>query len=264
MQRGPRIGLQENRELRMGRTVVALACLAALTLRQDADERVTTTSKGHATHYVARTLEHFKVWVDERLLGPEKALGDEALKLLGMKLYDVTRAVREPALARLQQVPLWLSLDDPCRPCACFHESPEWLAENGFDPQKGKAVEICNAKNFLAWTHEQPWMVLHELAHAFEDREFAAADPRRTELERLFTQAQRSGKYDSVLVWNGSRAKHYAVTDAKEYFAEGTEAWLGVNDFEPFVAAELKQFDPELAAFLEKVWGARVTSDHLK
>jgi len=40
------------------------------------------------------------------------------------------------------------------------------------------------------------------------------------------------------------------MTNAKEYFAESTEAWFGVNDFYPFVRAELKQFDPEMHALL--------------
>jgi hypothetical protein len=257
----------------MSRTSAALASIAAATLlfaapARHGDDHATTTSKGRTTRYVARTVEHFKVWVDERLLGaasgPERALGDEALKLLGVKLYELSRSVREPALARLREVPLWLSLDDPCRPCACYHESPDWLKENGFDPQKAKGVEICNAKNFLAWTLEQPWMVLHELAHAYEDREFARDDPRRGELEQLFEAAQQSKRYDQVLHWDGGTTKHYALTDSKEYFAEGTEAWLGLNDIYPIVAAELKQCDPGLAAFLKKVWGDRVTSANNK
>jgi len=258
----------------MVRTALALVLVAATSFVKDDDPRrvgadeVTTTSKGRTTRYSARTVEQWKVWVDERLLGeasgPEKELGDAALKLLGVKLYDLTRAVREPALARLQAVPLWLSLEDPYQPCACYHESPAWLKENGFDPQKAEGVEICNAKNFLAWTLEQPWMLLHELAHAFEERELAADDPRRGELARLFEAAKGSGRYDLVLHWDGATTRHYAVTDAKEYFAEGSEAWLGVNDFYPFVDSELKQFDPDLAAFLKKIWGERVTSSRPK
>jgi dipeptidyl-peptidase-4 len=49
--------------------------------------------------------------------------------------------------------------------------------------------------------------------------------------------------------------KHYAATNHKEYFAEGTEAYFYHNDFYPFVRAELKQHDPTLHDALEKIWG---------
>ena len=49
--------------------------------------------------------------------------------------------------------------------------------------------------------------------------------------------------------------RHYGLTNRKEYFAEGTEAYLYRNDFYPFVRAELMNHDPTLHAVLEKVWG---------
>jgi len=225
-------------------------------------ERVTATSKGHAVEYVARTIAGFHVRVDARLLAADSPSGAAALELLQGKLQDVARAVRADRLARLREVPLWLSLDDPCAPCACYHESPEWLEQNGFDPQKAKAVEICNAGAFLEWTHEQPWMVLHELAHAWQDRFLPLDDPLERELEAAFVKAQDSGRYAQVLHWDGKTTRHYAMNDVKEYFAEGSEAWLGCNDFHPFVAAELRVFDADLAAVLGKIWGEPITSVH--
>jgi hypothetical protein len=53
----------------------------------------------------------------------------------------------------------------------------------------------------------------------------------------------------------GHRTRHYALTNHKEYFAEGTEAYFGANDFHPFVRAELKSFDPELHRVLREIWG---------
>jgi hypothetical protein len=45
------------------------------------------------------------------------------------------------------------------------------------------------------------------------------------------------------------------MTDPKEYFAEATEAYFGVNDFYPFVRAELHEHDPGMYQLLEKIWG---------
>ena len=49
--------------------------------------------------------------------------------------------------------------------------------------------------------------------------------------------------------------RHYGATNHKEYFAEATEAYLYHNDFYPFVAAELKDFDPKAFAVMKEVWG---------
>ena len=34
-----------------------------------------------------------------------------------------------------------------------------------------------------------------------------------------------------------------------------TETYLGVNDFYPFVRAELKEHDPKTFQLMEKIWG---------
>ena len=48
--------------------------------------------------------------------------------------------------------------------------------------------------------------------------------------------------------------RHYALTNHKEFFAEMTEAYFGVNDFFPFNRAELKEAEPEIHALLSAVW----------
>ena len=45
------------------------------------------------------------------------------------------------------------------------------------------------------------------------------------------------------------------MSNISEYFAESTEAYFGVNDFYPFVRAELKEHDPAMFSLLEMVWG---------
>ncbi len=62
-------------------------------------------------------------------------------------------------------------------------------------------------------------------------------------------------KIQLLTLWGEVRVKHYGLNNHKEYFAESTEAYFGVNDFYPFVRAELKEHDPKMFGVLEAVWG---------
>ncbi len=121
-------------------------------------------------------------------------------------------------------------------------------------PAMEKGMKLANAKNFLSWTYEQPWMVMHELAHAYHHH-FLDKGFENAEISESWTRITESKKYESVLHWNGKHSKHYALTNPMEYFAETTESYFGSNDFFPFVAAELKTFDPESDELMRKIWG---------
>ena len=51
-----------------------------------------------------------------------------------------------------------------------------------------------------------------------------------------YDKAMEEGSYDEVLLFTGRKVRHYATTNHKEYFAEGTEAYFYRNDFYPFRA----------------------------
>ena len=54
---------------------------------------------------------------------------------------------------------------------ACYHPNLQWLINNGYIKDKWKSVEISNIVNFINWTElNQPFMVVHEMAHAYHDR----------------------------------------------------------------------------------------------
>jgi hypothetical protein len=203
------------------------------------------------TAYTQRTVQGWPVWVNQRLLAAEQALGDQALLLLEAKLFEIRRALPPTAVKVLATVPIWLGVDDGHAPCAEYHPSREWLERNGYNPDKARCVELGNARRFLDWSVPQPAMVLHELAHGYQDRLPAEAV---AELEAAYQQAVKGGKYESVLHIGGKRQRHYALSNAKEYFAESTEALYGTNDFYPFVRAELEQHDPEGYAVVRKLW----------
>lgn len=204
------------------------------------------------SHYTLRDIEGWKVYVHNRLLeGDRKSLGDEALKQLGVQLYDVSRMVPRPALDRLREVRIWLEADNPKVKCACYHPSREWLVGHNFNPEKAKCVEIGNPVNFLDWTHHQRAMVLHELAHAYHHQVLGYDQP---DIKAVYKKAMESKIYESVLFYNGVKKKAYATTSDQEYFAELSEAYFSTNDFYPFVRPEVKEHDPVMFEVLKKVW----------
>lgn len=202
--------------------------------------------------YETRELLGWTVHVERKLLAKGEP-GADALELLRVKLYDITRAVPPGALAKLRAIPIWLSREDSVAPCACYHPSAEWLKEHGHDPRKAKALEITHAATFLEWTHEQPMMVLHELAHGYHD---LVLGQDHAGLRAAFAAAKSSKKLDEVLRWGGSRGRAYALENETEFFAEMSEAWFGTNDFAPFVRPEIQQDFPELAPLLAQWWGS--------
>jgi hypothetical protein len=202
-------------------------------------------------HFVAQNIEGWNVLVHKRLLDEQKDLGAETLKVLGMHLYDVTRMVPPRALAELRKVTIWVEAGNPEVVCMCYHPSKEWLTDHGFNPEKAKCVELGNPKNFLAWTHHQRAMVLHELAHAYHHQVLGYDQP---DIKAAFKKAQDAKSYESVLYHDGSRKRAYAMNNDQEYFAELTEAYFSTNDFYPFVRPEVKEHDPQMFEVLKKVW----------
>jgi hypothetical protein len=205
--------------------------------------------------YAEQKIEGWKVLVNKDLHDKKNDdLRTRTLKHLGSHLYNITRVVPPAALAKLRKIPIWVELAEPHHPCMCYHVSPEWLRSHGMNPQKAGAVELANARTFLRWTHQQPWMVLHELAHGYHDQVLGF---KNAEVRACYDQAVASKSYESVLHWNGRKVRAYALNNDREYFAEATEAYFGTNDFYPFVRAELKKHDPRAYALLEKVWGVK-------
>ena len=177
--------------------------------------------------------------------------GWKVLELLKFQLYQITRVVSVEPLEEIRKVPIWVEYDAPRHPCMCYHPSRGWLANNGFNPEKERSVEVANAENFLKWTIGQPWMVLHELAHAYHH---SVLGYDHKELHRAYEKAVESKKYESVLHISGRSKRAYALNNDQEYFAECSEAFLGTNDFYPFVRSELKEHDPQMYELLRKLW----------
>ena len=207
------------------------------------------------TAHQDRKLEGWTIRVDERLLAPPHVeLGQRALRFLEARLADICAVVPAEPLTRLQAVTIVLDLSHGRLGDMQYHPDADWLAENGYATNLVKCVHIPVAAKLATARNisEQPWVVLHELAHAYHDQVLDFEEPR---VLRAWEEFKRSGHGDAALLYDGTRVRHYGLTDQMEFFAEMTESYFGMNDFFPFNRAELMTAEPALHQLLQSIWG---------
>ena len=204
--------------------------------------------------HIDRIVEGWTVRVEKKLLDQDPILADQALSLIEMQLRDLVWVLPPKRIAELRGVKIVMDLDRPGIRGLQYHPDLNWLKKGGHSLYLHKVAHIPQARSYvnLKKSNVQPWVMLHEMAHAWHDQIITFKDP---EILAAFHSAVESKKYEEVLHMNGRLRRHYSLTDHKEYFAEGTEAFVGTNDFFPFVRPELKQHDPELHSLLQKIWG---------
>ena len=205
----------------------------------------------------ARNIEGWTVRVDDRLL--EKAneeVARRALRFLENKLADIKVVVPEDRLKKLQAITIVLDLNCGGLVPMQYHPSAGWLKANGYPADLAKCVHLPRAADLHTKRNinEQPWVILHELAHAYHDQVLGFEEPRVREAYEAY---RKSGRGEKALLYNGQRVRHYALTNHKEFFAEMTEAFFGVNDFFPFNRAEMKEAEPAIYELMLHVWESK-------
>jgi hypothetical protein len=245
-----------------GAVIAALFGTRALAASQrEAAEKPPGSATNHAgkvpydptDRYEVRTIEGWTVRVNTMFVTREPKLAAEALTLLRRQLLQIVERVPAASVQKLRTIPIWVEENEPHHPCMVYHPDPSWLRQHDMNPDKGRCVEVSNARHFLKWTQEQPWMVLHELAHGYHHQYLKTGFDNR-EVKKAFDKAMNEKRYQSVPRTGGTKEKAYAATNVQEYFAEASEAYFGTNDFYPFDRAELQQYDPGMFELLERLW----------
>lgn len=203
--------------------------------------------------YESRQIEGWTVLINKGILEQE-TLGPAVLREMESQLYLASRHLPPKAVEKLKGVKIWVELNDRGFPGGVYHPNAQWLRSHGYNPAKAKCVEIGNARNLLTWTLEQPYMVMHELAHAYHDQVLGYDNPG---IAAAYQEAVASKRYDAVLRANGQTVRHYGLNNDQEFFAEMSEAFFGANDFYPFVRAELKTSDPKTYTAIAEAWNVR-------
>lgn len=194
-------------------------------------------------------LSGFKIIVDESLA--EKAETKECLEIVSKNLEEITKIVKPKNVEKLKTIPIWIQYKLKTDGAAWYHTDKNWLLNNGYSAELENSVEIKNIRNFIDWQSDQPYMLLHELAHGFEDLFLGEMQDK---VVAAYNNAVSSGKYNSVPYIRGGKQKAYALTNKTEYFAELTEAYFGKNDYYPFNKKDLAEFDPEGYKLMQQAW----------
>lgn len=212
------------------------------------------------------TLKHegFEFKIREEVYNSSAA--QDAIAHLKEDLTEINGLIPESALKVMKKNPIWLE-KDLTDGAAWYHANRDWLAEQGktdarYMTDKWHCVELCNYVNYVSWSDQnQPYMVLHELCHLYHDQALSGGFE-NPDVKAAYNHAKNSGMYrntayrlDSKTTYNIDVA--YAMNDQMEYFSEICEAYWGENDYYPFNYDDLKAYDPQGFAVMEKVWGKR-------
>lgn len=221
-------------------------------------ERLRGTNDPHfkLESHASFDVQGWKVNLHDRLWQESPSKTKRMLKLLSQQLARLVAVVPDKAVRQLRAVSIWVNPPYPgVRPGAEYHGNRGWLKNNGRDVRMGKSVEITNVDNFEFENIRMPYLMLHELAHAYHDQVLGFGN---SKIRRQYETARDSGSYESVKRFTGRKIindKAYGMNNGKEYFAESTEAFFGKNDFFPFNKEELKAHDPKMHDLLIELWG---------
>jgi hypothetical protein len=244
----------------MSRFILAAgACLFAAGTLAAADDKGAKDAPEPAkpTSRTDRDIEGWTVRVDDRLLKePNTEVGKKALRFLEAKLAEVKIVVPADKVKKLQAVPIVLDLTHGKLKPMQYHPGAGWLKDNGYSPDLAKCVHLPCAADVATRRNvsEMPFVILHELAHAYHDQVLGFDEPR---VKEAFENYKKSGRGEKTMLWNGNRTRHYALTNHKEFFAEMTESYFGANDFYPFNRGELKESELEVYELMAHIWEAK-------
>lgn len=202
--------------------------------------------------YKTRDILGWSVHVSDQLLETKPEKTEVALKLFEEQLQNIVDRVPAQVVKKLQTVPVWFSPQYPNkRPSGEYHPGKKWLIDNGRRPELVHCVEFSNVEIFPKEVKRMPMLALHELAHAYHHLHLTYDHPG---ILAAYKDAKETGKYQKVKRNNGREEQAYAITNDKEYFAETSEAYFGINDFYPFNKQELQDYDPLMYRVLTNVW----------
>jgi len=225
---------------------------AILEMQPRTDQSARKTTPSSDKDYEIVDVKGWSFHIHKEYLYGDQDVLDNTLKNAEIQLGHVEILVPEKAVKKLRNVPIWVT---PGRRTAEYHWKRKWLIDNGRNPDMAHSIQITDINALRRTSPTGPWVLLHELMHGYHDREISEEDNKA--IIDAYKSALEKGFYLNVLHSKrrrDTRVKAYAATRMEEYFAETCEAYFGVNDFYPFVKAELREYDPAIYEIIERVY----------
>lgn len=210
--------------------------------------------------YYLRTPAKFKVFVSRLVYENSDEAEGEPLRLIDEELTRIAELFPEANLKALRTVPIWVEWDHvipksvPAFACYYFEGTGAKLSVDGVDPRKAGCVCVLSLKKALELRKDgnRQNVLLHELAHAVHDKAFGLKNP---VIKNAYEQAVARRLYMKAKHDDGKERVAYANTNAAEYFAELTCAYLDRLDYFPHDAKELKEHDSVGYELMTKAYG---------
>ncbi len=195
----------------------------------------------------------WNVKVNQRLVEGDTSILKKSLGLFGKELFDITHVLPPTSIAILKTVMFWFEKETTTHGYTGEFWPPsakKYLIDHGGDPRKAGGIEIVAGRYIDAKALMEDWVILHELAHAFNylQRRFD------NKIKTAYDVILRAGLYANVRRGFDTHHHGYALTNYKEYFAEITTMYFGHNSYYPFDRFDLRHYDPIGYKLVEEMW----------
>ncbi|MEI7899485.1 MAG: hypothetical protein WCK89_04485 [bacterium] len=215
-----------------------------------------SANPGSEDRFEILNLEGWTVYInrDVRRKYPEQTA--RTLEHLKWELYQIKLAAPALAVNNMQEKnAIWIEYKEKVD--LSYHPERSWLINQGYTiPRDPESFMSLSVATHVGDSYRHPFVVFHELAHGYDYHFIGKGkDYGNKECQDNYERMMKEGKYEKVKIWDGRVGSHYARSNRMEYWAESTEAYLAVNDIYPFVRAELREHDPQMARFVERYWG---------
>jgi hypothetical protein len=233
------------------------------------------TNKKPTRAYGKLTIQGFSVFVDRQIL--KDAQQTQRLKQrFNRILNDLGKVTTAKQFATFKQTKIWLPVEKlfkfkvtsskdfgnrgltfkPSDTAAHYiSSSVDRLKARGANPDKAHSVEIGDAAHFADYDEVTQFaIVLHEFAHAYH---YQVLGEDYAPIRSAYQEAMKQKLYTMTSLRTKQDDKVYAATNADEYFAELSVAYLATNDGFPRDREILEEYDPIGYGLMRKVWGPR-------
>jgi hypothetical protein len=211
--------------------------------------------------YQVQSISGFTVLIPNEVLhvGPDR-WQRKPLQVLENDLDDLRRVVGPKMLPIVTAIPIWVNWhvvdrDAPSVVAVYYGGTGKSLEQLGRQPLKSHCIEVLSLKRLgelrPPGSKFQQVITLHEMAHAVQHRLLGLDS---ADVNAAFQQAVDRKLYDNVPDRTGWRGQAYARTNAAEYFAELSCAYLDSCHYFPFTYGDLQYHDPAGFALMERVW----------